>query len=167
MDKNKMKKTFTQRIDKIEKLIKEVDDIDRVDIDIYDFIAYSLISNQLENSVGNDYYSLMSTLLEIHDENDQVSIHGDLFKAIVNYVNTKSIPIELNELLTDMYLLNDKKIELKNIISNNEYNKKDKKKILEKYNYVDYMINNCIDRINYLDDENYDKESDFTYKTGK
>ena len=93
MDEDNMKETFSNRIDRIEKIVKEADDSDRVNINIYDLIAYSLVSNQPENKVGNDYYSIMSTILEIHNENDQVSFHGDLFKAIINYMETKSLPI--------------------------------------------------------------------------
>lgn len=167
MNKDKMKETFSKRLDRIEKIIKEADDSDRVYINIYDLIAYSLVSNQPENKVGNDYYSIMSTLLEIHDENDQVSFHGDLFKAIINYMETKSLPIELNEMLTDIYLLHNRKEELKNIISNNQYDKKDKRIIFEKYNYLDNAIKDTIDRINYLDDETDYLESDFAYNLGK
>ena len=151
----------------MEKIIKEADDSDRVYINIYDLIAYSLVSNQPENKVGNDYYSIMSTLLEIHDENDQVSFHGDLFKAIINYMETKSLPIELNEMLTDIYLLHNRKEELKNIISNNQYDKKDTQIVYEKYNYLDNAIKDTIDRINYLDDEYDYLESDFVYNFGK
>ena len=135
-------------------------------INIYDLIAYSLVSNKPENKVGNDYYSIMSTLLEIHDENDQVSFHGDLFKAIINYMDTKSLPIELNEMLTDIYLLHNRKEELKNIISNNQYDKKDIQIVYEKYNYLDNAIKDTIDRINYLDDEYDYLESDFFYNFG-
>ena len=109
----------------------------------------------------------MSTLLEIHDENDQVSFHGDLFKAIINYMETKSLPIELNEMLTDIYLLHNRKEELKNIISNNQYDKKDTQIVYEKYNYLDNAIKDTIDRINYLDDEYDYLESDFVYNFGK
>lgn len=167
MNKDKMKETFSKRLDRIEKIIKEADDSDRVYINIYDLIAYSLVSNQPENKVGNDYYSIMSTLLEIHDENDQVSFHGDLFKAIINYMETKSLPIELNEMLTDIYLLHNRKEELKNIISNNQYDKKDTQIVYEKYNYLDNAIKDTIDRINYLDDEYDYLESDFVYNFGK
>ena len=167
MNKDKMKETFSKRLDRIEKIIKEADDSDRVYINIYDLIAYSLVSNQPENKVGNDYYSIMSTLLEIHDENDQVSFHGDLFKAIINYMDTKSLPIELNEMLTDIYLLHNRKEELKNIISNNQYDKKDTQIVYEKYNYLDNAIKDTIDRINYLDDEYDYLESDFVYNFGK
>ena len=161
MNKYKMEETFNKRIDRVEKIVKEADDSDRVNINIYDLIAYSLVSNQPENKVGNDYYSIMSTILEIHNENDQVSFHGDLFKAIINYMETKSLPIELNEMLTDIYLLHNRKEELKNIISNNQYDKKDKRIIFEKYNYLDNAIKDTIDRINYLDDETDYLESDF------
>ena len=167
MNKYKMEETFSNRIDRIEKIVKEADDSDRVNINIYDLIAYSLVSNQPENKVGNDYYSIMSTLLEIHDENDQVSFHGDLFKAIINYMDTKSLPIELNEMLTDIYLLHNRKEELKNIISNNQYDKKDTQIVYEKYNYLDNAIKDTIDRINYLDDEYDYLESDFVYNFGK
>ena len=167
MDEDNMKETFSNRIDRIEKIVKEADDSDRVNINIYDLIAYSLVSNQPENKVGNDYYSIMSTLLEIHDENDQVSFHGDLFKAIINYMETKSLPIELNEMLTDIYLLHNRKEELKNIISNNQYDKKDTQIVYEKYNYLDNAIKDTIDRINYLDDEYDYLESDFVYNFGK
>ena len=167
MNKYKMEETFSNRIDRIEKIVKEADDSDRVNINIYDLIAYSLVSNQPENKVGNDYYSIMSTLLEIHDENDQVSFHGDLFKAIINYMETKSLPIELNEMLTDIYLLHNRKEELKNIISNNQYDKKDTQIVYEKYNYLDNAIKDTIDRINYLDDEYDYLESDFVYNFGK
>ena len=167
MNKYKMEETFSNRIDRIEKIVKEADDSDRVNINIYDLIAYSLVSNQPENKVGNDYYSIMSTLLEIHDENDQVSFHGDLFKAIINYMDTKSLPIELNEMLTDIYLLHNRKEELKNIISNNQYDKKDIQILYEKYNYLDNAIKDTIDRINYLDDEYDYLESDFVYNFGK
>ena len=167
MDEDNMKETFSNRIDRIEKIVKEADDSDRVNINIYDLIAYSLVSNQPENKVGNDYYSIMSTILEIHNENDQVSFHGDLFKAIINYMETKSLPIELNEMLTDIYLLHNRKEELKNIISNNQYDKKDTQIVYEKYNYLDNAIKDTIDRINYLDDEYDYLESDFVYNFGK
>ena len=167
MNKYKMEETFSNRIDRIEKIVKEADDSDRVNINIYDLIAYSLVSNQPENKVGNDYYSIMSTILEIHNENDQVSFHGDLFKAIINYMETKSLPIELNEMLTDIYLLHNRKEELKNIISNNQYDKKDIQIVYEKYNYLDNAIKDTIDRINYLDDEYDYLESDFVYNFGK
>lgn len=167
MNKYKMEETFSNRIDRIEKIVKEADDSDRVNINIYDLIAYSLVSNQPENKVGNDYYSIMSTILEIHNENDQVSFHGDLFKAIINYMETKSLPIELNEMLTDIYLLHNRKEELKNIISNNQYDKKDTQIVYEKYNYLDNAIKDTIDRINYLDDEYDYLESDFVYNFGK
>ena len=167
MDEDNMKETFSNRIDRIEKIAREADDSDRVDVNVFDMIAYALISNQPENKVGNDYYSIMSTLLEIHDENDQVSFHGDLFKAIINYMDTKSLPIELNEMLTDIYLLHNRKEELKNIISNNQYDKKDIQIVYEKYNYLDNAIKDTIDRINYLDDEYDYLESDFVYNFGK
>lgn len=167
MDEDNMKAIFSNRIDRIEKIAREADDSDRVIINIYDLVAYSLISNQPENKVGNDYYSIMSTILEIHNENDQVSFHGDLFKAIINYMDTKSLPIELNEMLTDIYLLNERKIGLKNIIINNQYDKKEKKLIYEEYNYLDSAIKDTVDRINYLDDEYSYLESDFVYNFGK
>ena len=72
MDEDNMKETFSNRIDRIEKIAREADDSDRVDVNVFDMIAYALVSNQPENKVGNDYYSIMSTILEIHNENDQV-----------------------------------------------------------------------------------------------
>ena len=168
MNKYKMEETFNKRIDRVEKIAKKVNDSDRVNINIYDLIAYSLVSNQPdENKVGNDYYGIMSTILELHGENEQVSFHGDLFKAIINYMETKSLPIELNEMLTDIYLLHNRKEELKNIISNNQYDKKDTQMVYEKYNYLDNAIKDTIDRINYLDDEYDYLESDFVYNFGK
>lgn len=168
MNKYKMEETFNKRIDRVEKIAKEADDSDRVNINIYDLVAYSLVSNQPdENKVGNDYYGIMSTILELHGENEQVSFHGDLFKAIINYMETKSLPIELNEMLTDIYLLHNRKEELKNIISNNQYDKKDTQIVYEKYNYLDNAIKDTIDRINYLDDEYDYLESDFVYNFGK
>lgn len=168
MNKYKMEETFNKRIDRVEKIAKKVNDSDKVNINIYDLIAYSLVSNQPdENKVGNDYYGIMSTILELHGENEQVSFHGDLFKAIINYMETKSLPIELNEMLTDIYLLHNRKEELKNIISNNQYDKKDTQMVYEKYNYLDNAIKDTIDRINYLDDEYDYLESDFVYNFGK
>ena len=158
---------LNERINKVEKCIKETNDTDRVELDLYDLIAYSLVNNQLDNIEGNDYYSLLSALFEIKDENSNVSLHGNVFKAIINYFDNKKIPDELYEILVDLYFWNGKRNFLKKEMINGNTNKKEKSELLEKYNYIDNMINDSIDKITYLDEEYDYLESDFVYHLGK
>lgn len=121
-----------------------------VDIYLYDFIAF-ILSNNKNNVFNKDLESLIVELIKDCNFSNEFSIKASNLKSIYNFIIKKNsgVSLEFENLLKNMYVLNDKRIDINYKLNYDYYKDKIEKDMLQQdLKYCDTEIIRCIDLIN-------------------